>query len=181
MRAFKDCVAFGILNKYLRLEQLRTTDPELASLDPFSQYRKQFGQSVLHSMCFNDRVEMLEYFLTHKLLNIDETDKEGCRPVHIATIKSITTGSIQTLKVLVEHGADLLLKEASGKTICDFIVERDPEQQLEVTKYLIEQFDQQRSTQLKEVFYCIMNTEGRMKPPLCFFSDLTLYGVLDLL
>jgi hypothetical protein len=71
MRAFKDCVAFGILNKYLRLEQLRVTDPDLATLDPFSQYRKQFGQSVLHSMCFNDRQEMLEYFLANKLLMVD--------------------------------------------------------------------------------------------------------------
>lgn len=63
-------MAFGILNRYLRLEQLRVTDPDLASLEPFGQYRKQFGQSVLHSMCFNDRVEMLRYFLNHKLLSI---------------------------------------------------------------------------------------------------------------
>ena len=96
-------------------------------------------------------------------------------------MKSLSTGTLETMKVLVEHGADLLLKDSDGKTICDLMVAKDPESLLDATKYLAEEFDKQRSVRLKEVFYCIMNTDGRMKPPFCYFSDFTLYGVLDLL
>ena len=181
MRAFKDCVAFGILDRYLKLEQLRATDPELASLDPFSQYRKQFGHSVLHSMCFNDRTEMLQYFLTNKLLKIDEVDNDGCRPIQIAAMKSLASEKLETLKVLVEHGADLLFKDTKGKTVSDLMLEKDPDSLLSGTKYLVDEFHKQRSMQLKEVFYCIINTEARMKPPFCYMSYFTLYGVLDLL
>lgn len=71
MRAFNNAITFGNLNKYLQLREVQRADTDLASLDQFVEYKKQFMQSVLHTMCFNYREAMLAYFVENKLVDID--------------------------------------------------------------------------------------------------------------
>lgn len=64
-------------------------------------------------------------------------------------MKSLTTGSIETLRTLVENGADLLLKDASGKTVYDFVLAQDPSSLQPATKYIGEKYEEQRSWRLR--------------------------------
>lgn len=96
-------------------------------------------------------------------------------------MKGLITGNLSIAKILVENGADLLLKDSTGKTVCDHLIAQDPECQQPLTKYIKDETESQRSMRLKEVYYCIINTEARFKPPFCYFSDFTLNGILDLL
>jgi ankyrin repeat protein len=124
---------------------------------------------------------MLEHFLSQKILDIHELDDEGRASLHIAVIKAMITGNLDLVKLLLSYNANIFLKDASGKTVYDYVIEQDPDELLSATKYVSNEFNKQRSIRLKGVFYWIMKTKGRMNSPLCYLKDYDLYGVLDLL
>lgn len=149
MRAFNNAIAFGNLVKYLQLSELRTADADLASIDVFAAYRKQFKQTVLHTMCFNDREAMLAYFIENKLVDLNELDSEGRPPLHVATMKSILTGITSIVSLLVEGGANILMKDSSGKTVYDYCLVQDPEEKLPSTILIADLYNKKHSEKLK--------------------------------
>jgi ankyrin repeat protein len=73
---------------------------------------------------------MLEYFLNGKILDIHELDEEGRTPLHIAVMKSMITGSVDLVKLLLKYNANILIKDAFGKTVNDYVIAQDPDELL---------------------------------------------------
>ncbi len=159
----------------------RANDPELMAIDPIKKYRETFRQSILHTMCINDRVPMLEYLLQRKVGDIHELDDQGRPPFHVAVVQSLSSSSIEALRVLLNAGANILMKDVYNKTAYDYCLEVDPEEVMVATQFVGDEYNKRHNQELKELIYMIMHTEGRLKEPFCYMTDNDIYRVLELL
>ena len=91
-------MALGSLNNYLRLIEEKNADPDLEYIDIELVYQNKFKETVLHSLCRNQRNGMIEYFLNHGLGNPNlYCSAAGLTPFHLAAAISIIKDSTQTV------------------------------------------------------------------------------------
>jgi ankyrin repeat protein len=100
--AAKQCqkdVVLKLLNKY-------------SNLNP---HIDQSGKGILHHCAINDWPDVLELCLTKEwaeVVNIDQIDQPGATALHYAA----SLGNVDSIKVLLKHGASVRFQDRNGRT-----------------------------------------------------------------
>lgn len=81
---------------------------------------------------------MLSYVIENHGIDINEKDIDDRTPLHNAITKAYVSGGINCVVVLLEKGANTLIKDGRGRTAMDLCLLYDPDRSKECTK-LVEQ------------------------------------------
>lgn len=78
-------------------------------------YRTNFGDSVLKRAATTGQTRVVEYLLDQHRVDINLADEDGNTPLSIAALR----GYLNTVKALLERGADAKLSNKNGETALD--------------------------------------------------------------
>lgn len=113
-----NCIAFGNINIFSRLMEAKNEDMDLNELDIDLEYSNKFRETILHSLCRNQRILMMEHFLVNHLGDPNEYSTEGgMTPFHLAVVKAIMSESTEAVELLLNHGANILKTTKKGDNI----------------------------------------------------------------
>ena len=102
-----------------------STKEELDS-EAYFLYNEVQGKTLLHRVCENNDIQLVELLLVEHGADINCRDAEGFTPLHIAAIR----GQIEVVKKLVELGADDNLTTLDGKDAA-YLAELNEETEIE--------------------------------------------------
>jgi len=115
---------------FLEAMHLRSTDTEVEEaismevicllLDNGASPISDDGYSILHLSATGNKVEMTRILIDKYGLNVNFTDPDGMTPLMLGA----KDNAIDTVKLLIEKGADISIKDAAGKTAYDYAVEK---------------------------------------------------------
>ena len=111
-------IGFGTITIFLRLMGVKDGDPDLEGLDINELFENKFKETILHSLCRNQRILMMEHFLTNNLGDPNIYSAEaGMTPFHFAVLKSVMSDNTEAVELLLTHGADILKKTKKGENL----------------------------------------------------------------
>lgn len=79
--------------------------------------------------CQNNNYEIIEKFLSSEVIKVNHQDREGVTPLML----SCSVGDLKTIKLLIEHKADISIKDNSGKNALSYALTNNNS---EVVSYL---------------------------------------------
>lgn len=109
-------VMISCMEKNLEKFKELLTDESVKCMDPY------FNSTLLHVACEEESLEMLKMILIKKTININALDWNGDTPLHIAC----SMGNLEIARLLLEHGAELEIKNLEGKIPLIEVLENDP-------------------------------------------------------
>ncbi|XP_067668335.1 ankyrin repeat domain-containing protein 50-like [Haliotis asinina] len=81
--------------------------------------REQSGSNILHSACYRGRFDVVKYVLSLNTVDINSRGWKKRTPVMVAAVQ----GYKEVVELLVEHGANLSLRDDDSKTIVDLVLQ----------------------------------------------------------
>lgn len=98
----------------IKLVVSKINDGGFSSLDAFLMSKNKDGKLCFHIACTKGYFNIVEYFLKDLNLNyfLDQLDNDANSPLHLASLN----GHLRIVHILVEHGANLNLKNKEGNT-----------------------------------------------------------------
>ncbi|HNR32696.1 MAG TPA: ankyrin repeat domain-containing protein [Candidatus Hydrogenedentes bacterium] len=121
------CYAIGVRNRDVAALLMEH------GASPYAKMSDEFGNMALHYAAVNGLVEIMTYFL-EKGVDVDVRSSRGFTPLLLAA----QAGQLATVKLLVEHGADLRAQPVDEYGLCPLHAAAF-NNAAEVARYLVEQ------------------------------------------
>ena len=126
----------------IELHELRESIQQVKNSEKYSYHQQKAKKrkyfTVLHREARNGNAERLIRSLELEIdININSQDKHGNTPLHLAAI----TGHIETVKILLNHGAMVDQQDLGGRSPLWHVCEELKDKQLKYDAHIIDQMD----------------------------------------